>query len=133
MGVKRILDDGAAEIDIDGRGKNEGLRGLERVDVTDSCLLALLVIMGGRLETLVIGLPDMTALVRRLLVPGLLPWPPLPTLIIDSRFEYLLDRRERWATEDRKRSCSSTEIRDGPGIGGNGILGGPVGGGFDSP
>jgi len=117
------VDAGAAETDIDGRGEKEGLRGLERVDATDSRLL------GGRLKTLLTGLPDTTTLVRWLL----LPWPPLPTLIIDSQFEYLLDRRERWATEDRKRSCSSTETRDGPGTGGNGTLGGPVGGGFDNP
>ena len=70
--------------------KNEGLRGLERDDAADLCLFALQVIMGSRLETLVIG-PSDTALVRQLLVPGLLPWPPLPTLIIDSQFEYLLD------------------------------------------
>lgn len=48
----------------------------------------------------------------------------------DDVTEYLLDLRDRLATEDRKRSCSSTDTRDGPGTGGRGRQGGPVGGGF---
>jgi L-aminopeptidase/D-esterase-like protein len=54
-------------------------------------------------------------------------------LTTESRWEeareYLLDLRDRLATEERKRSCSSTETRDGPGTGGNGRVGGPEGGG----
>lgn len=49
------------------------------------------------------------------------------TLMTESRWEeeateYLLDLRAR------KRSCSSTDTRDGPGTGGNGCVGGPDGG-----
>jgi hypothetical protein len=44
--------------------------------------------------------------------------------------EYLLDLWDRFATDERKSSCSSTETRDGPGTGGSGKVGGPVGGGF---
>lgn len=44
--------------------------------------------------------------------------------------EYLLDLCDR--TEDKMKSCSCSEIRDGPeGRGGRGRDGGPVGGGFD--
>lgn len=56
----------------------------------------------------------------------------LEMLMRESRLsearEYLLDLR--LATEERKRSCSSTDTREGPGTGGSGRVGGPVGGGF---
>ena len=60
-----------------------------------------------------------------------LPW--LDTLMTDSRWllevtEYLLDRCERLAV--RRRSCSCSDMRDGPGTGGSGRVGGPVGGGL---
>jgi len=61
------------------------------------------------------------------------PWPPLLRLRTDSRRElreYLLDRLERLDTEERSKSCSCSEILDGPGTGGRGAEGGPVGGGL---
>ena len=61
------------------------------------------------------------------------PWPALPMLRTDSRrelSEYLLDRLERLDAEARSSSCSCSEILDGPGTGGRGADGGPVGGGF---
>ena len=61
------------------------------------------------------------------------PWPVLPRLTTDSRrelSEYLLDRLERLDKEERRSSCSCSEILDGPGTGGRGADGGPVGGGF---
>ena len=81
----------------------------------------------GEVATAGLGLPpleeDDTMLV--------LPW--LDTLMTDSRWllevtEYLLDRCERLAV--RRRSCSCSDIRDGPGTGGSGRVGGPVGGGL---
>jgi len=48
----------------------------------------------------------------------------LVMLMTESRWEDLR------ATEERKRSCSSTETREGPGTGGSGSVGGPVGGGL---
>lgn len=48
-----------------------------------------------------------------------------------SLCEYLLDLRARFAAEDRRRTCSCSEIGEGPeGRGGRGAVGGPVGGGF---
>jgi len=61
------------------------------------------------------------------------PWPALPRLTTDSRREfkeYLLDRLERLDKEDNKSICSCSDIRVGPGTGGSGAEGGPVGGGF---
>lgn len=42
----------------------------------------------------------------------------------------MLDLRGRVATEESSSICSCSDIRDGPGTGGNGKLGGPVGGGL---
>ena len=42
----------------------------------------------------------------------------------------MLDRLERLDKEERRSSCSCSEILDGPGTGGRGADGGPVGGGF---
>jgi len=76
----------------------------------------------GEVATAGLGLP---------LEEDVLPW--LDTLMTDSRWllevtEYLLDRCERLAV--RRRSCSCSDIRDGPGTGGSGRVGGPVGGGL---
>lgn len=57
-------------------------------------------------------------------------------LCVESRLgeafsEYLLEPRERFATEVKINSCSCSEIRDGAeGRGGRGVDGGPVGGGL---
>jgi hypothetical protein len=104
-------DDGRAAKDC------EGTRGLEREDweATESRLAE------GLARLMRCGL---------VVVP---PWPLLVRLTTDSRRDeelYLLDRLERLEREERRRICSCSEIRDGPGTGGRGTAGGPVGGGL---
>lgn len=54
----------------------------------------------------------------------------LPMLTVECGRDDDEMRLDRWECDESSRCCSSSEMREGPGTGGSGVDGGPVGGGL---
>ena len=62
------------------------------------------------------------------------PWAlVLPVLTVECGRDDAEMRLDRCECDDSNRCCSSSEMREGPGTGGSGVEGGPVGGGLAKP
>ncbi len=65
-----------------------------------------------------------------------LAWPwalVLPVLTVECGRDDAEMRLDRCECDDSNKCCSSSEMREGPGTGGRGVEGGPVGGGLAKP